>query len=80
MLKVEKINVHYGVINAIKNVSFEVNDGEIVALIGANGAGKTSIMHAISAVSYTHLDVYKRQIYHNLIMFYQFGEFKRKVN
>ena len=50
MLKVEKINVHYGVINAIKNVSFEVNDGEIVALIGANGAGKTSIMHAISGL------------------------------
>ena len=41
MLKVENINVHYGVINAIKNVSFEVNKGEIVALIGANGAGKT---------------------------------------
>jgi len=50
VLKVEKINVHYGVINAIKNVSFEVNDGEIVALIGANGAGKTSIMHAISGL------------------------------
>ena len=50
MLKVENINVHYGVINAIKQVSFEVNDGEIVALIGANGAGKTSIMHAISGL------------------------------
>ena len=50
MLKVENINVHYGVINAIKNVSFEVNDGEIVALIGANGAGKTSIMHALSGL------------------------------
>ncbi len=50
MLKVENINVHYGVINAIKNVSFEVNEGEIVALIGANGAGKTSIMHAISGL------------------------------
>lgn len=50
MLKVENINVHYGVINAIKNVSFEVNQGEIVALIGANGAGKTSTMHAISGL------------------------------
>ena len=50
MLKVENINVHYGVINAIKNVSFEVNEGEIVALIGANGAGKTSIMHTISGL------------------------------
>lgn len=50
MLKVEKLNVHYGVINAVKNVSFEVNKGEIVALIGANGAGKTSIMHALSGL------------------------------
>lgn len=50
MLKVDNINVHYGVINAIKNVSFEVNEGEIVALIGANGAGKTSTMHAISGL------------------------------
>ena len=47
MLKVDHLNVYYGVIHAIKNVSFEVNQGEIVALIGANGAGKTSIMHAI---------------------------------
>ena len=50
MLKVENLNVYYGVIHAIKNVSFEVNQGEIVALIGANGAGKTSIMHAISGL------------------------------
>lgn len=50
MLKVENVNVHYGVINAIKNVSFEVKEGEIVALIGANGAGKTSIMHTISGL------------------------------
>ena len=55
MLKVENINVHYGVINAIKNVSFEVNKGEIVALIGANGAGKTSIMHAISGLIKTSI-------------------------
>lgn len=50
MLKVNNINVHYGVINAIKNVSFDVHEGEIVALIGANGAGKTSTMHAISGL------------------------------
>lgn len=50
MLKVENLNVHYGVIHAIKNISFEVNEGEIVALIGANGAGKTSVMHAISGL------------------------------
>ena len=45
MLKVENLNVHYGVIHAIEDVSIEVNDGEIVTLIGANGAGKTTILH-----------------------------------
>lgn len=50
MLKVNNLNVHYGVINAVKNVTFDVNEGEIVTLIGANGAGKTSIMHALSGL------------------------------
>jgi len=50
MLKVKDLDVYYGVINAIKKVSFDVAEGEIVALIGANGAGKTSIMHAISGL------------------------------
>lgn len=50
LLQVENLDVYYGVINAIKKVSFEVNEGEIVALIGANGAGKTSIMHAVSGL------------------------------
>lgn len=53
LLEVKDINVFYGVIQAIKNVSFEVNQGEIVALIGANGAGKTSIMHTISGLIHT---------------------------
>lgn len=50
LLNVKNINVYYGVIQAIKDVSFEVNEGEIVALIGANGAGKTSIMKTISGL------------------------------
>ncbi|MEG0176939.1 ABC transporter ATP-binding protein [Anaerorhabdus sp.] len=50
MLKIENLNVKYGMIEAIKNVSFEINQGEIVALIGANGAGKTTILHAISGL------------------------------
>lgn len=50
MLKVEKLNVHYGVIHAIEDVSIEVNDGEIVTLIGANGAGKTTILHTITGL------------------------------
>ena len=48
MLKVENLSVHYGMIQAVRDVSFEVNEGEVVSLIGANGAGKTSILRTIS--------------------------------
>lgn len=50
MLKVENINVYYGKIHAIKDVSFEVKEGEIVSLIGANGAGKTTTLKTISGL------------------------------
>lgn len=50
ILEVKNLEVNYGLIKAIKGVSFEVNKGEIVALIGANGAGKTTIMHAINGL------------------------------
>ena len=50
MLKVENINVYYGQIHAIKDVSFEVHQGEIVSLIGANGAGKSTILKTISGL------------------------------
>ena len=50
MLKVNDLKVRYGMIEAIKGISFEVNDGEIVTLIGANGAGKTTTMHTISGL------------------------------
>lgn len=50
MLKIDNLIVRYGMIEAIKGISFEVNDGEIVTLIGANGAGKTTTMHAISGL------------------------------
>ena len=50
MLKVSDINVFYGGIHAIYDASLEVNDGEIVSLIGANGAGKTTILHTISGL------------------------------
>ena len=43
MLKIEDMHVYYGAIHAVKGVSFEVGEGEIVALIGANGAGKSTI-------------------------------------
>lgn len=50
LLEVNNLEVSYGLIKAVKGVSFEVNQGEIVALIGANGAGKTTIMHAINGL------------------------------
>lgn len=50
MLQVEKLVVNYGVINAVKGVSFNINQGEIVSLIGANGAGKTTILKTISGL------------------------------
>ena len=50
MLKIDDIHVYYGAIHAIKGVSFEVNEGEIVALIGANGAGKSTILKTISGL------------------------------
>ena len=50
MLTVEDLHVHYGMIRAIKGISFEVNEGEVIALIGANGAGKTTILHTITGL------------------------------
>ncbi len=50
MLKVENLNVYYGKIHAIKDISLEVNEGEIVSLIGANGAGKTTTLQTISGL------------------------------
>ena len=72
MLKVDDIHVYYGAIHAIKGVSFEVGEGEIVALIGANGAGKSTILKTVSGLMHprsgsitfcgqdiTHTDAYK---------------------
>lgn len=50
MLEVKDIEVFYGMIQAIKGVSFEVNEGDVIALIGANGAGKTTILHTITGL------------------------------
>ncbi len=50
LLEVSDLKVYYGVIQAIKGISFEVNQGEVVALIGANGAGKTTTLHTVSGL------------------------------
>ena len=50
MLKVKDIQVYYGMIQALKGISFEINEGEVVALIGANGAGKTTTLHTITGL------------------------------
>ena len=72
MLKIEDLHVYYGAIHAIKGVSFEVHQGEIVALIGANGAGKSTILKTVSGLMHprsgsitfcdeniAHMDAYK---------------------
>ena len=72
MLKIQDIHVYYGAIHAVKGVSFQVNQREIVALIGANGAGKSTILKTISGLMHprsgsisfmdqdiTHTDAYK---------------------
>ncbi len=50
MLKVNDLTVHYGAIKALRGISFDVNQGEIITLIGSNGAGKTTTLHAISNI------------------------------
>ena len=50
MLEIKDIEVYYGMIQGIKGISFDVNEGEVIALIGANGAGKTTILHTITGL------------------------------
>ena len=50
MLEVKDLQVYYGMIQAIKGISFEVNQGEVIALIGANGAGKTTTLHTVTGL------------------------------
>lgn len=67
LLKVENLSISYGAIEAVKDISFEVNEGEVVTLIGANGAGKTSTLRAISGLEkvssgkiiYNHQEIQK---------------------
>ena len=50
MLRIENVNVSYGSIHALHDISLTVNDGEVVSLIGANGAGKSTMLNAVAGV------------------------------
>ena len=50
MLEVKNLEVYYGMIQALKGISFEVEEGEVIALIGANGAGKTTTLHTVTGL------------------------------
>ena len=92
MLKVNDLQVYYGVIQALKGISFEVNEGEVIALIGANGAGKTTILHTITglieakagSVEFEGKDITEKGVDINLIrrrmgmVFQQFNLFPHK--
>ena len=54
MLEVKDLQVYYGVIQALKGISFEVEQGDVVALIGANGAGKPTTLHTLTGLLPTH--------------------------
>ena len=77
MLKVTDLQVYYGVIQALKGISFEVNEGEVIALIGANGAGKTTILHTVTGLinqKAGKIEFEGKDIYDNLMM----GAYTRK--
>ena len=57
MLKVNDLHVYYGSIHAVKGVSFEVNEGEVVTLIGANGAGKSTVLNTVSGLLHPRADL-----------------------
>ena len=50
LLEVKDLQVYYGMIQALKGISFQVEEGEVIALIGANGAGKTTTLHAVTGL------------------------------
>ncbi len=89
MLEIKDLEVYYGMIQAIKGVSFEVNEGEVIALIGANGAGKTTILHTITGlleakkgtVTFDGKDIPEgRRVFSNLTVFQnlKMGAYTRK--
>ena len=57
LLEVQDIQVYYGMIQALKGVSFSVNEGEVIALIGANGAGKTTTLHTVTGLLRANQDI-----------------------
>ena len=62
MIEIKNLVKRYGELVALDHLNLEIQEGEIFGLLGPNGSGKTTAINCLLAVSYTHLDVYKRQM------------------
>ena len=67
MLTIKNLNVYYGAIHAVKDLNMEVGDGEIVTLIGSNGAGKSTTLHTISGLIKPKTGSILYRFYHSII-------------
>ena len=65
LLDIKNLNKSFNGHQVLHNISLQLEKGEILFLLGASGCGKTTLLRSIAAVSYTHLDVYKRQFMHH---------------
>ena len=61
MIDIKHLSKSFGELKVLQNVSFRLEEGKVLVLIGQSGTGKSTLLRCINSVSYTHLDVYKRQ-------------------
>ena len=62
MIEIKNLNKSYGDLRVLNDISVDIKKGEVIAIIGPSGGGKSTFLRCINPVSYTHLDVYKRQV------------------